>query len=309
LASRGEARAIAAELLSAGGEPGSGDPAPDTAFRAAAGELVLAKIEVSEARFGAAFDRASAALFRLPAFGRLATADIHLFALVMETAAMLDRTPRIAERFIRAFVVPDPPRLFPGLYVPGRVASVCAQAPRAAAQRCLARLRPLVDAGFFRENLPHGDAEFLQGAEAYARGDHASSDEAPFTVTGVPSMRHCPVPSSQSTSGPGSSTGSVLVHAPRPAAPTARNKPARTRFVPGGGLPRRGLAEGPNGWRVSGERRAEGSQSLMVGAMKTSAVDVTINGKPTSRIDIGREVDSTRCLLGCSSMTSSNARG
>lgn len=172
---REEARAVAAELLAGGPERGLG---PEIHARLIGGELVLAQVEASEAHFGAAAARAHRVLFGLPAFGRLVTTDIYLLSFLMDVSTLLGRAPESAEVFVRTFVDPDPPRLSPGRFVPARVASACALAPAPAARRCFERLRALLAAGFFREQLPFGHLAFIEGAEAFAEGDHAAAATA-----------------------------------------------------------------------------------------------------------------------------------
>jgi tetratricopeptide (TPR) repeat protein len=175
LGRREEARAIAAELLSQGGER---DDAQAASRRLVAGEYVLAAVEASEGRFDAALARARRVLASLPAFGSLEANDVYLATLAMELGMLLGRTTEVAEDFVRRFLDPEPPRLRPGRNVPGPVASVCAFAPLPAAIRCFERLGGLVAAGFFREDALPTDAPFLQGAEAYARGDYAAATTA-----------------------------------------------------------------------------------------------------------------------------------
>src|SRR5262249_36316584 len=72
---REQARAIAAELVSAG-TPRSGEPTTDA--RLVAGQYVLAEVEANEGRFGAAMARARRVLFAQKKFGRLDADDIYI---------------------------------------------------------------------------------------------------------------------------------------------------------------------------------------------------------------------------------------
>jgi hypothetical protein len=175
LGRREEARAVAAELLSAAAATAPGEPSDP---RLIAGEYVLAQVEASEGRFGAALTRARRVLFAEPTFGRLVTADMYLMTLLVDLAVILGRAPDVAEELVRTFVDPEPPRLVPGRFVPSRIASACAFAPKPAARRCFQRLRALMAAGFFRESLPQNTEAFIHGADAYARGDFAAAAAA-----------------------------------------------------------------------------------------------------------------------------------
>jgi hypothetical protein len=169
---RDEARAVAAELLSSAAAPTPGaasDP------RLVGAEYLLARLEAGEARFGAALARGRRVLFAQPKFGRVAASDMYLLTLVFNVAEVVDRSSEIAEEFVRLFVDPEPPRLYPGRHVPGRVASACAFAPPAVARRCFTHLRALGAAGFFREPMPPDNDAFVNGAEAYARADYAAA--------------------------------------------------------------------------------------------------------------------------------------
>jgi predicted Ser/Thr protein kinase len=172
---REEARAIAAELLSVSAALGARE-----AFdpRLVAGEYVLASVEASEARFGAALSRTRRVLSSLPAFGNLIAAEFYLATLAMDLGMLLGRAPEVAEEFVRTFIDAEPPRLRPGQFVPGRVASVCALAPTPSARRCFERLRSLIAAGFFREDALPTDTAFIEGADAYARGDYVAATAA-----------------------------------------------------------------------------------------------------------------------------------
>jgi hypothetical protein len=170
---REEARGVAAELLSSGGASAPGAASADP--RLVSGEYVLAQVEASEGRFGAAFARARRVLLEQPVFGSLMTNDLYMATLLLDLGVLLGRAPEVAEEFVRVFVDPDPPRLHPGRFVAARVASVCARAPRAAARRCFERVRALDAAGYFREPTLPTSAPFIKGAEAYSRGDWAAA--------------------------------------------------------------------------------------------------------------------------------------
>jgi predicted Ser/Thr protein kinase len=173
---REDARALVADMASRT----AATPGPDgqVDVRLVANELVFAQIEASEAHFGAAIARLERALFSLPAFGRGSSAEIYLLTLLMDLAALLDAASGPAERFVRTFVDPDPPKLYGNLYVPERVAFVCAQAPESVGQRCFTKLHALMEAGFFRPPIPPDSEPFIKGAEAYARGDWVGATNA-----------------------------------------------------------------------------------------------------------------------------------
>jgi hypothetical protein len=177
-----EARSVAAELLAAGDASAPGlvaDPRPT------AGEAVLAMVEASEGRFAAGLERLERALFGLPAFGRLGAGELYLLTLGLELAWVLGRAHEMADSFVGAFVDPDPPRLYPGRYMPGRVAYACSLASPPVARRCFSRLRGLLTARFFREVATADTAAFMKGAEAYASGDDEAATAAWRPLVGI----------------------------------------------------------------------------------------------------------------------------
>lgn len=184
---RDETRALVADMVSRSATaPG---PEGQVGVRLVASELILAQIEASEAQIGAAIDRIERALFSLPAFGRGSSPEIYLLTMLMELTGVLDRSAEPAERFVRTFVDPDPPKLYGAPYVPERVASVCAHAPEAAAKRCFAKLRTLLAAGFFRPPLPPDSEPFIKGAEAYSRRDWVAATNAWRPLSGRPGTK------------------------------------------------------------------------------------------------------------------------
>ncbi|WP_437944087.1 serine/threonine-protein kinase [Sorangium sp. So ce281] len=135
------------------------------------GELLLLRVEASEAGIGAALERATRAMAISPfdsGFVRVQRLQIAWRAL--ELALVLGREREIADLIAARFLDPEPP-LLEGTHisVPLRMGAVCARASRAVSRRCFERLRKL------RVRFPEGELpnteSFITGAERHASGD------------------------------------------------------------------------------------------------------------------------------------------
>ncbi|WP_437754859.1 protein kinase domain-containing protein [Sorangium sp. So ce1389] len=165
---RSEARGIAL-ALAAGGYPS----------QKVESELLLVRVEASEARFGAALARARRAM--VPAAedaGWVRVQRLEIAWRALELGLILGRADEVADLAVERLLDPEPPPLDGAHHidVPLRVAAICARATPAASRRCFARLRalrPRLSGGI----LPGTDA-FTDGAERYARADHAGAARA-----------------------------------------------------------------------------------------------------------------------------------
>ncbi|WP_437305718.1 protein kinase domain-containing protein [Sorangium sp. So ce388] len=165
---RSEARGIAL-ALAAGGYPS----------QKVESELLLVRVEASEVRFGAALVRAKRAM--VPAAedaGWVRVQRLEIAWRALELGLILGRAGEVADLAVERLLDPEPPPLAGAHHidVPLRVAAICARATPAASRRCFARLRalrPRLSGGI----LPGTDA-FTDGAERYARADHAGAVRA-----------------------------------------------------------------------------------------------------------------------------------
>ncbi|AUX38976.1 uncharacterized protein SOCE26_003580 [Sorangium cellulosum] len=159
---RAEARGVAL-ALAAGGYPS----------QKVESELLLLRVEASEARFGAALARARRAM--IPAAddaGWVRVQRLEIAWRALELGLILGRAGEIADAAVERLLDPEPPPLAGAHHidVPLRIAALCAHATAAASRRCFARLRalrPRLSGGI----LPGTDA-FTDGAERYARADY-----------------------------------------------------------------------------------------------------------------------------------------
>ncbi|MDC0746749.1 serine/threonine-protein kinase [Polyangium mundeleinium] len=140
--------------------------------------LLLVRIEASEARFGAALARAKRAM--LPAADYAGWLRVQRFEIAwraLQIAHVLGRAQEIADLVVERFLDPEPPPL-DGAYVdvPLRLPAVCAYASPAVSRRCFTRFRELRQRLSFSA-LPDADA-FTEGAERYAKGDFAGAARA-----------------------------------------------------------------------------------------------------------------------------------
>lgn len=162
---RAAARGIALALRS-GGLP----------LHQVASDLLLVRIEASEARFGAALERARrGSQISSSDAGWVRAQRFEIAWRALELAALLGRARPVADELVTRFLAPEPP-LLDGHFasVPMRVPAICAHS--SAPARCFARFRAL------RAALPGAITEdteaFLQGAQLYARRDLAGAARA-----------------------------------------------------------------------------------------------------------------------------------
>ncbi|MDI1447442.1 serine/threonine-protein kinase [Polyangium sp. 6x1] len=164
---REEARGIALALAT-GGAP----------VHRVASDLLLVRIEASEARLGAALARAKRAMVVSAddaGWQRVQRFEIAWRAL--QIALVLGRAQEIADLVVERFLEPEPPPL-DGAYldVPLRLPAICAHASPAVSRRCFTRFRELRQRLSYSA-LPDADA-FTDGAERYAKGDFAGAARA-----------------------------------------------------------------------------------------------------------------------------------
>jgi hypothetical protein len=138
-----------------------------------ASELLLVRVEASEASFGAALGRARRAM-RIDGsdsgWTRVQRLDIAWQALEITEILGRRATATIADEIFTQFLMPEPPPLDGAhLDVPLRIPAICARATGAVAVRCFARFRSLRDR-LSGGILPETDG-FTKGAEHYARGE------------------------------------------------------------------------------------------------------------------------------------------
>ncbi|WP_437528989.1 serine/threonine-protein kinase [Sorangium sp. So ce726] len=161
---REEARGIALEL-STGGYP----------VHRVGSQLLLVRIEASEARFGAALSKAKQAMVvSADDTGWVLVQRFEIAWRALQIALVLGRAHEIADLVVERFLDPEPPRLDGAhLEVPLRLPAVCGHASRAVTRRCFERLRELWQRLSFSA-LPDAGA-FTEGAERYAKGDFAGA--------------------------------------------------------------------------------------------------------------------------------------
>jgi hypothetical protein len=165
---RAEARGVAL-ALAAGSAP----------VHRAESDLLLVRIDASEARFAAALARARRASEITAADGgyvRVQRVELGFSALSM--ALVLGREAEIGDLMAARFLDPEPP-LLDSIYaaVPLRAAAFCAYASKPVSRRCFDRLSALIDGGRFQGNVPGTDA-FIQGARRFAERDLAGAARA-----------------------------------------------------------------------------------------------------------------------------------
>ena len=167
LGRREEVRAIAARYATGG---------PRTRL---AGEYLRARVEISEVRFGRAFDRLEAALIELPIFGELIDGDDLALTWLLDLSEVLGREREAADPLVDRFVLSEPHRLLvdqPHYELP--VIDLCMHASPDRARACFASLRQLRDGRAARAGQILGADALLSGAERWVEGDAAGAVEA-----------------------------------------------------------------------------------------------------------------------------------
>ncbi|WP_437571578.1 protein kinase domain-containing protein [Sorangium sp. So ce542] len=167
---RSEARGIAL-ALAAGGAPS----------QRVEGELLLVRVEASEARFGAALARARRAMTpSAEDAGWVRVQRLEIAWRALELGVILGRAGEIADLAVERFLDPEPPPLDGAHHIdaPLRAAALCAHATAAASRRCFARLRALRARRSGGMGILPGTDAFTEGAERYARADHAGAARA-----------------------------------------------------------------------------------------------------------------------------------
>jgi serine/threonine protein kinase len=152
-----EARAIASALVS-GGRP----------VHEVGGNLLLLRVEASEARFGAALSRGLREMepHREDA-GWVRMQRLELAFRTLEVAEILGRAGEVADAITRQFLLPEPSPVDPVyLTAPLRLAAVCALASKPVSGPCFDRLEALSLTG----QVPESKL-FTAGARRYAEGD------------------------------------------------------------------------------------------------------------------------------------------
>jgi hypothetical protein len=139
-------------------------------------ELILVRFETSQARFGAALERArKGAESATVDVGWIRVQRFEIAWHALELAVLLGRAHETADWLVEHFLAPDPPLLESNFtFVPMRIPVICALS--SAPERCFTRFRSL------RQQLPGaitGDTDdFLIGAERYVKGDLSGAAKA-----------------------------------------------------------------------------------------------------------------------------------
>jgi hypothetical protein len=141
-------------------------------------DLLLVRVEASEARFGAALARGERAMApsSLDA-GWVVAQRLEVAWRALQVGLVLGRGAQIADLAVERFLDPEPPPLDAAhMVVPLRLPAICAYASAGVSARCFTRFRAL------RARLPGGiqrDTDtFTDGAERYARGDFPGAARA-----------------------------------------------------------------------------------------------------------------------------------
>jgi hypothetical protein len=164
---RGGAQAIAVAVR-AGGYP----------VHELASDLLLVRVEASEARFGAALRRAQRAMeISSGDAGWVRSQRFEAAWRALELARILGRTSELADLLVQRFVDPEPPVLDGSAFlVPRRIPVICAAASATVARRCFQRFR--VIRGRLSGGISPETDELLHGAELYAQGDFKAAAKA-----------------------------------------------------------------------------------------------------------------------------------
>jgi serine/threonine protein kinase len=158
------ARAVAAKLLASG------------RAQHTAGEVLMASVDTSSARFGAAYKRVQQALRATASFG-LTSNESALFVLAVKLAIVLGHEAQLADEVIERFVTPEPAPLDRFGQTPVLVAVACALASPDASKGCFVRLRQLVEKQHFLARL-ESFSSTLDGLERWSKRDYVGAARA-----------------------------------------------------------------------------------------------------------------------------------
>lgn len=157
---REEARSIAVKLATG-----------DYPVHRVGSELLLVRIEASEARFGAVLSQAKTSMvLSTNEAGWLRAQRFEIAWYALQIALILGRAQEIADLIAERFLDPESPPLDGAhIDVPLHLPAVCAHASPAVSRRCFARFQELGQRLSYSV-LPDADA-FIAGAERYAKSD------------------------------------------------------------------------------------------------------------------------------------------
>jgi tetratricopeptide (TPR) repeat protein len=142
-----------------------------------ASELLLARIEASNAQFGAALRRMQQAVTISPddsGWMRVQRVDIARAAL--EFALLLGREHEIVDLIVEQLLDQEPPPEWAHFDVPLQIPAICAYARKKEARHCFDRFRAIM--GKIAPSSLPGTDKFAAGAEKYALGDMAGAAKA-----------------------------------------------------------------------------------------------------------------------------------
>jgi hypothetical protein len=171
---REEARALGVRMLAQGPEMAIG------------GDGVLARVDASEALFGASLARSRRTLETVQDIGGW---DVdYLIFTRLQVALVTEQSRPVADEIARTFFEPDPARIAGQYYGGAAMAQTCTHASADLSRRCFQRLRSLVAAHFFAGTIP--DA-YIDGCERFAQGDMKGATAAwkPLMEGTSPSIR------------------------------------------------------------------------------------------------------------------------
>lgn len=156
--------------------------------RKVAHELIEGLVEASEGRFSAAMDRWTNVLLELDQLGDVDLGHHSLLRWALELASILGRSEELSARLYERFLSPQPPRVHAWHpWSAEAVSFVCVRAPRDLRAPCMARVKSLLDTGYFRRGVVPGVPEFVRGASLLFEGDARGA--AALLRTGDPGTR------------------------------------------------------------------------------------------------------------------------
>jgi hypothetical protein len=166
------ARGVASRLLQGG----------PSQRRTGAGLLIA--VEAGSARFGAAIERTKAALELVSMLGS-AEAGTDALQSGFDVEYLVRHGTSLADTAIERFVLVDPPRLSTNHMSALMAITLCVSGRPELERRCIARLKSLIESGYFRQGLLPPTKPVLLAIERRLAGDFKGAAEAYRTVMGA----------------------------------------------------------------------------------------------------------------------------
>jgi hypothetical protein len=154
------------------------------------GRAIGVAVDAASTAFRSALDRARGLTPELQVFGTVETGVDPYVLRFFDIEELATGGTTLADAAAERFVLAEPPRLSTGHFAAATALAICGWVRTDLAKPCVARIRALVDAGFFREGTMPLTKPLLDALERSVSGDVKGAAQAFRGVLGAPSMYH-----------------------------------------------------------------------------------------------------------------------